>query len=95
MRWSATTGGIKCLSRRLWFPTRYHRWEVTRRSALPCLDLLTVLEAGQLAHDDLSVRYQAGKVVTNSSERHTYLLGDLQVESLPMFFQALQNFAHS
>jgi len=53
-----------------------------------------MLEAGQLANDDLSICYQPSKVATHRCERYAYLVGDLQIEPLPMFFQALQNFHH-
>jgi hypothetical protein len=53
-----------------------------------------VFEARQLAHDDLTARYQAGKLATHGCEGHAGLLGDLQVEALPVFLQALENFEH-
>jgi len=53
-----------------------------------------MFEAGQIAHDDLPRRCQAGKFLAHDSKRHARLLGNLQVEPLTVFLQALQDFEH-
>jgi len=53
-----------------------------------------VVEAGQIARDDFTCSNQGGKPQANSCEWHAHLFGDLQIEPLTVFFQALQDFDH-
>jgi len=94
----AARGGLgselRALRRRLRLATGGQRRDVTRHAALPCVDPLAVLEAGQLAHDDGPAGRQADEPLLDGCKRDAHLLGNLQVEPLPMCLQALQDFDH-
>lgn len=85
---------LRELRRRLRLATGGQRRDVTRHAALPCVDPLAVLEAGQLAHDDGPASRQADEPLLDGCKRDAHLLGNLQVEPLPMCLQALQDFDH-
>jgi hypothetical protein len=51
-----------------------------------------MFEAGQTARRDFARSGQAGKAKANRCQRHADLLGDLQIEPLTVFLQALEDF---
>ena len=88
-RWPQSTNG---LSRCLCLSTGGPRRDVTRNAALPRVDALAMFEAGQTARRDFARSGQAGKAQANRCKRHADLLGDLQIEPLTVFLQALEDF---
>jgi hypothetical protein len=53
-----------------------------------------MFEAGQIARDDCPRNCQAGKPLAHRCKRYTHLFGNLQIEALTVFLQALQDFDH-
>jgi hypothetical protein len=88
-RWPQSTNGLSgclCLS------TGGPRRDVTRNAALPRVDALAMFEAGQTARRDFARSSEAGKAQANRCKRHADLLGDLEIEPLTVFLQALEDF---
>ena len=88
-RWPQATNG---LSRCLCLSTGGSRRDVTRNAALPRINALAMFEAGQTARRDFARSGQTGKAQANRCKRHADLLGDLQIEPLTVFLQALEDF---
>ena len=51
-----------------------------------------MLEASQIAGDDVARRRQFGETLAHLRKRHAGLLGDFQVESLTVFLEAIEDF---
>ena len=78
--------------RRLRFSSRRERRNVTRDAALPGIETLASLEAGQAAHDHFARGGEIGKLLAHRGNRQMHLLGDLRIEPLAVFSQAVQHF---
>lgn len=85
----------KDLRRSLCLSTGRYWRDITRHAALPGIDPLAAFEAGQTARDDLPRSCQPGKALAHRCKRDAHLFGNLQIEPLTVFLQALQDFDHA
>src|SRR5438128_604729 len=91
----ATTEAAWKLRRGLCFPAGRQRRNISRHPALQRFDPLSLFETGQVASDDSARGGQAGKLLADYGKRHARLFGDLRIEPLTIFLQALQDFSHA
>ena len=85
---------LACAALRLrhWPAAGSARRHVTRHTALPRIDTFAVLEPCQRARDDLAGGREVRKPPAHAGQRQAGLLGDLEVQALTVFFQAIQDF---
>ena len=86
----ATLTGAR-LSRRLGLPTGRRGRDVTRHPAQPPFDPLAAFEAGQVARDNRPRGGEARQPLAHRCKRQAHLFGDLRIESLTVFSEAMQD----
>ena len=71
---------------------RCRRRNITGHPIQPGVGAQTIVESRQVAGDDVAGALQAGNMLANRLQRNADFVGDLGVEALTMFLQALQDF---
>lgn len=93
-RLRATSAAACGLRRRLRLSTGCQRRDIARHAALHRFNPFAVFEADQIAGDNRPRSGQAGEPLAHRGKRHAHFLGNLQIEPLTVFLQALQDFDH-
>ena len=71
----------------------WRRWRnVAGNPVQPGIGAQSVIEPSQVAGDDIAGALEAGDVLAHGFQRDADFVGDLGVEALTMFLQALQDF---
>lgn len=68
--------------------------DVSRQATLPRVDAFAFFKARQRAPDHRAGGRKGIESFPHDCQRHTGLFGDLEIESLTVFLQAIENFDH-
>jgi len=93
--WRSTRRNSRCALRLgCGLPAGRRRRDVPRHATLPRFGSLSVVEARQAAGDDVTACDEALEALAHRCQGHADFLGDLEIESLTVLFQTLEDFHH-